>query len=560
MRFEDWDVLVFPGTGVEAHIPIKEFGVECYGVTDDRLLKDESITAPLLTAFIPSLRAGEPFQISLHSWKPRPFNFRPAGNSRPDRPQVWQFKVTVDGQVKCVDTMTADVQWPKALHLATAQVGPNGQPDQLRFPPFYQESVYANKWHPYAEKGRIKVEISEGFLERTDRDAKFVKLTVHVIFNFQHAPMDVLRACGKAWPSQEMLREKRVWAPHLMPDMPNEFHTAEYQDPERFRHHSSVGPQKKVQKRRASAYSAFMSSSPMFSNNAGAPPPTPTYANSGYPMSLPQDGNSSRSTSAYSTLSRSGMPLSVANGMVHFAAALPAPAPYPSNQHGLLPNDRPANDTNMEVRIPSDQLQKVVDLLQRRASGSIMAPPPLPSHIMDTKADVEKLEEAAATTENPDGDGNMMIDRRGTSRSNISDVSMHAGCADFPRCTTEDEDRRIVHQTGSGVAPAAVMRSRKEGSAEHADRDFMSTVINQAELEDPDEMQTEPNEGGGERTASSGSAAGTGKKRTRASLRRLSVNEAGSPKKHDRDSEMDVDVTSGRKLRKRVTAGGDEDA
>lgn len=159
----------------------------------------ESITAPLLTAFIPSLRAGEPFQISLHSWKPRPFNFRPAGNPRPDRPQVWQFKVTVDGQVKCVDTMTADVQWPKALHLATAQVGPNGQPDQLRFPPFYQESVYANKWHPYAEMGRIKVEISEGFLERTDRDAKFVKLTVHVIFNFQHAPMGESEHSRSLW-------------------------------------------------------------------------------------------------------------------------------------------------------------------------------------------------------------------------------------------------------------------------------------------------------------------------------------------------------------------------
>lgn len=361
-----------------------------------------------------------------------------------------------------------------------------------------------------------------------------------------------------------MLREKRVWAPHLMPDMPDEFHTAEYQDPERFRHHSSVGPQKKVQKRRASAYSAFMSSSPMFSNNAGAPPPTPTYANPGYPMNLPQDGNSSRSTSAYSTLSRSGMPLSVANGMVHFAATLPAPAPYPSDQHGLLPNGRPANDTNMEVRIPSDQLQKVVDLLQRRASGSIMAPPPLPAHIMDTKVDVEKLEEAAATTEHPDGEGNMMIDRRGTSRSNFSDVSMHAGCPDFPRCTTEDEDSRIVHQPGSGVAPAAVMRSRKEGSADHAgqftnavtsgghtdcyklDRDFMSTVINQAELEDPDEMQTEQSGEHGGRTASSGSAAGTSKKRTRASMRTLSVNEAGSPEK--RDSEMDVDDKPGRKV------------
>lgn len=23
MRFEDWDVLIFPGTGVEAHIPIQ---------------------------------------------------------------------------------------------------------------------------------------------------------------------------------------------------------------------------------------------------------------------------------------------------------------------------------------------------------------------------------------------------------------------------------------------------------------------------------------------------------------------------------------------------------
>ncbi|KAF2207318.1 hypothetical protein CERZMDRAFT_102595 [Cercospora zeae-maydis SCOH1-5] len=557
MRFEDWDVLIFPGTGPEAHIPIQEFGVECYGVTDNRLLKDETITAPLMTCFIPSLRAGEPFQISLHSWKPRPFNFRPAGEPHPDRPQVWQFKITVDGNVMCVDTMTADVQWPKAIHVATAQAGRAGRPDHLRFPPFYQESVYAHQWHPYADKGRIKVEISEGFLERHDEHAKFVKLTVHVIFNFQHAPIDVLRNCGKAWPSEDMINAKRVLAPHLMPDMPNDFHTAEFQEPDRFRHHSSITGSKKSQKRRASAYSTFMSSSPMFSNAPGAPPPTPTYGTSNYPVRHPQDGNSSRSTSAYSTLSRSAMPLSVGNGIMHFATAPPFPQPYPGSQPGAKQNGNTVFDSGLEVHIPTDQLQKVVDLLERRANGSVMAPPPLPAHIMDAKSDVEKLEEAAAATEHHvHGDENM-IDRRGTTRSSFSDVSMHAGCADFPRCTTEDEDSRIVHQPGSGVVPAAVIRSRKEGSIDHADRAFVSPIANASETA-PDEMQTEQSEENDHRTVSSGSTNSTGKKRTRASLKTLSVKETGSPEKRDR--EMDVDVKPGRKLRKRVTAGEDEDA
>ncbi|KAM3425694.1 hypothetical protein BST61_g7631 [Cercospora zeina] len=557
MRFEDWDVLIFPGSGPDAHIPVQEFGVECYGVTDNRLLKDETITAPLMTAFIPSLRAGEPFQISLHSWKPRPFNFRPAGEPRPDRPQVWQFKITVDGHVMCVDTMTADVQWPKAIHVSTAQAGRGGPPDQLRFPPFYQESVYAHKWHPYADKGRIKVEISEGFLERANQDARFVKLTVHVIFNFQHAPVDVLRNCGKAWPSQDMINVKRVLAPHLMPDMPNDCHTAEFQEPDRFRHHSSIAGTKKNQKRRASAYSTFMSSSPMFSNAPGAPPPTPTYGTSNYPVRPPQESTSSRSTSAYSTLSRSGMPLSVGNGMMHFGTAAPFPQPYPGSQPGANQNGHSVFDSGLEVHIPNDQVHKVVDLLERRANGGIMAPPPLPAHVMDAKADVEKLEEADATTDhNVHGDENM-IDRRGTTRSSFSDVSMHAGCANFPRCTTEDEDSRIVHQQDTGVVPAAVMRGRKEGSADHADRDFMSTIANQTETA-PDEMQTEQGEEKHHRTASSGSSHGTSKKRTRASLRTLSVNDTGSPEKRDRD--MNVDVKPGRKLRKRATAGGDEDA
>ncbi|KAI5463620.1 hypothetical protein BGZ63DRAFT_381913 [Mariannaea sp. PMI_226] len=66
MRYEDWDILLFP-QGRE--VPMKEFKVTCHVVHDLEFSHAQgSFGLPTLCCFVPSLPAGVPFQISIHSW------------------------------------------------------------------------------------------------------------------------------------------------------------------------------------------------------------------------------------------------------------------------------------------------------------------------------------------------------------------------------------------------------------------------------------------------------------------------------------------------------------
>jgi hypothetical protein len=66
MRYNDWDILLFPG---DQTIPLKEFRTSCHVVDDAELtLPDLPIGLPTVTCYVPSLKAGEPFQVSIHTW------------------------------------------------------------------------------------------------------------------------------------------------------------------------------------------------------------------------------------------------------------------------------------------------------------------------------------------------------------------------------------------------------------------------------------------------------------------------------------------------------------
>lgn len=84
MRYEDWDVLLFPR---DCGIPFREFGVTCEVVQDTgkKMLPDAWLVTsklvlpefahihgisglPTVNCFVPSLAPGAPFQISIHSW------------------------------------------------------------------------------------------------------------------------------------------------------------------------------------------------------------------------------------------------------------------------------------------------------------------------------------------------------------------------------------------------------------------------------------------------------------------------------------------------------------
>lgn len=77
MRYDDWDILVFPSprdasldAGKEAKVPVKEFKVACHVVPDvEASRRGLHSGLPIMTCFIPSLPAGSPFHISIHNWR-----------------------------------------------------------------------------------------------------------------------------------------------------------------------------------------------------------------------------------------------------------------------------------------------------------------------------------------------------------------------------------------------------------------------------------------------------------------------------------------------------------
>lgn len=218
MRFEDFDVLLFPGAGDNAaHVPCKEFRVQCAVVRDSRgsellthtsssgyELTVEADFTPLLTGFIPSLAPGSQFQISIHSWTPQRFRFHPEVAPNADSPQqVWHVQLTVDGVIIGIEIFQPDVVWPKVISLANTQVI-RGRIQPLRFPQFHEEVMKESSWDALSDLGRIKVEISEGYLRGARGNQSFVKLTTHAIFSFQHAPM------GKPFHISDVIPTKRV--------------------------------------------------------------------------------------------------------------------------------------------------------------------------------------------------------------------------------------------------------------------------------------------------------------------------------------------------------------
>lgn len=47
MRFEDWDVLLFPGGTHDSHVPLREYRVECHAVEDELNANGKDTTGKL---------------------------------------------------------------------------------------------------------------------------------------------------------------------------------------------------------------------------------------------------------------------------------------------------------------------------------------------------------------------------------------------------------------------------------------------------------------------------------------------------------------------------------
>ncbi|KAK5109405.1 hypothetical protein LTR62_007071 [Meristemomyces frigidus] len=199
---------------------------------------------------------------------------------------------------------------------------------------------------------------------------------------------------------------------------------------------------------------------------------------------VPQyDDGSSRSTSGYSVVPPTAYP--VFDTTTSYLGAL---------AHA-------AGQQTMPVRLPSDQIQRIIDALSpsKPATNLAMPPPPVPHR-------------SSSETTTP------VPGRRGDSR--YSDVSMHAACTNYPSCLTEDTEGRLMH------SPSSVVRGKKEGlpSSPAKPRDFLSTV-----LDSTNALTTAvPPPSSPPTTLES-----SGRKRTRSALRTLTLNN-GSPEKRDK--------------------------
>jgi hypothetical protein len=103
MRYEDWDVILFP-VGRDAVIPFKEFKVACHAVPDFELSHIHgAVGMPIMTCFVPSLPPGSPFQISLHCWRIPEISQTTRAYSKHTELVKFEARVMLDGRlVACV--------------------------------------------------------------------------------------------------------------------------------------------------------------------------------------------------------------------------------------------------------------------------------------------------------------------------------------------------------------------------------------------------------------------------------------------------------------------------
>ncbi|KAK3303063.1 uncharacterized protein B0T15DRAFT_262446 [Chaetomium strumarium] len=204
MRYDDWDIILFPA-GRDSKIPFKEFKVACHVVPDLELAHIHGAGAlPVMTCFVPSLAAGNPFQISLHCWRQPDISQFTRAYSRHSNLVRFEARILVDGRLVASTILDRDVNGPHLI-TNTFEFTKTGELERLKFPRFRQELLVQNHWNPGDDIGRIKIIISEGF-PRDSLSAPIERVKNVVAFSFQHAPLEILESSGIAWPNPSMWR------------------------------------------------------------------------------------------------------------------------------------------------------------------------------------------------------------------------------------------------------------------------------------------------------------------------------------------------------------------
>jgi len=270
----------------------------------------------------------------------------------------------------------------------------------LSFPRFHRSILTQSHWNACDDMGRIKVQLSAGYEVDLEGRSHFVKTVDHVVFSFQPAPL------GKSSSTQEL----------LMPVL--------------------------------TSFTDILERSGIAWPHANLPVVNnPLQASEARRISLGGhlpilDDSSSRSTSAYSFVPPTAYPT--------FDMA----APYPGSAAQSLHNQ------SMHLRLPSDQLQKIIEALTPPKAAEAVCCMTHRHHIQSlTAAQLSMPPPPVPQQRSTVGSTTPVSNRRGNNSSRYSDISMHASCTSFPSCISEDAEGCLVHQ------PATIVRGRKEGLA-----------------------------------------------------------------------------------------------
>ncbi|KAL5894973.1 hypothetical protein ACKVWC_000192 [Pyricularia oryzae] len=210
MRYEDWDILIFPsdrtiapGSNQTVKVPLKEFKVACHVVADSEIPHGHgSPGLPVMTCFVPSLSTGTPFHVSIHSWRTPEISQYTKNYSKHTELVQFDARIYIDGRLVSSTAFARNGDWP-CLITNTFEFTKSGELEPFRFPSFRRELLYHDHWHPSDDIGRIKIVISEGF-PRDSLSNPIERVKNVVAFSFQHAPLDILEANRIAWPNPSM--------------------------------------------------------------------------------------------------------------------------------------------------------------------------------------------------------------------------------------------------------------------------------------------------------------------------------------------------------------------
>ncbi|KAJ5698213.1 hypothetical protein N7462_000218 [Penicillium macrosclerotiorum] len=211
MRYENWDVLLFPEG---SKVPVQEFKTQCFVTkdTDSPYLHNPTILGPstyfpvqsnygqlpVLTTFVPSMPKDSPFRVSIHSWeKPRPSRLI-EGLMQPEDLLLYEARVFVDGSCVAGGVFGQRSAWPYII-----DIDREGNQDCLRFPAFHPEILDQRHWDAGDPFGRIRVVVAEGFA-RPHRSPPFERVKDVLVLSFQHAPLNILEYSNIAWPNPSM--------------------------------------------------------------------------------------------------------------------------------------------------------------------------------------------------------------------------------------------------------------------------------------------------------------------------------------------------------------------